>query len=601
MKYIRIVLVFLILFITNVKAYNKAPVDITELDVYEIQEAIDKGYLTYELLIKLYLDRIEVYDKNYNAIISINEKAIEEAKKCDIEYKEKGRNNILWCMPIIVKDNIDVKGMATTAGSKALADSLPNEDATVIKKLKAKGMIILAKANMSQYAFSASSSSSYYGTVRNAYNLKYSSYGSSGGSAVAVAVQYAPFALGTDTNSSLRAPAAANSVIGFRSTLKLIDTKGIIAYDITRDVVGPITKTVEENALILEALTNEKYDLTKSSLKGKTIAVLDQFLYGDDNLNVKATGSTYSEIITLFENAVKKMEDAGAKIIHLKDFYKFKYYSVANTTLGGWTMCHAFNDYIKNTSSKIKNFHDLASASGNIYSLWNNYDKCSMNINSVQSMEDKKTDYREYVNKVFKENNIDAIIYPNSKNKLLKTSESSAKILSSTISPVLGLPAVSMPLGFDKDGLSYGMEFLTSKNNENELYEIINAYEKVHNIYKLPDIAPALYEVPESVEKLKEMYETGLEIKVPTIITYVTKEFDTSKVNQEIKEFFLNYNNYDDVDSKANALIIEYETLKEQSNKYVKTVKKVVSTLLIIAILLLVLISRKNKRKKKNK
>ena len=601
MKYIRIFLVFLILFITNVKAYNKAPVDITELDVYEIQEAIDKGYLTYELLIKLYLDRIEAYDKNYHAIISINENAIEEAKKCDIEFQKNGRNNILWCMPIIVKDNIDVKGMATTAGSKALADSLPNEDATVIKKLKAKGMIILAKANMSQYAFSASSSSSYYGTVRNAYNLKYSSYGSSGGSAVAVAVQYAPFALGTDTNSSLRAPAAANNVIGFRSTLKLIDTKGIIAYDITRDVVGPITKTVEENALILEALTNEKYDLTESSLNGKTVAVLDQFLYGDDSLNVKVTGSTYSEIIALFENAVKKMEDAGAKIIHLKDFYKFKYYSVANTTLGGWTMCHAFNDYIKNTSSKIKNFHDLALASGNIYSLWNNYDKCSMNINSIQSMEDKKTDYREYVNKVFKENNIDAIIYPNSKNKLLKTSESSSKILSSTISPVLGLPAVSMPLGFDKDGLAYGIEFLTIKNNEKELYEIINAYEKVHNTYKLPDIAPALYEVPESVEKLKEMYETGLEIKVPTIITYVTKEFDTSKINQEIKEFFLNYNNYDDVDSKANALIIEYETLKEQSNKYVKSVKKVVSTLLIIAILLLVLISRKNKRKKRKK
>ena len=135
MKYIRIVLVFLILFITNVKAYNKAPVDITELDVYEIQEAIDKGYLTYELLIKLYLDRIEAYDKNYHAIISINENAIEEAKKCDIEFQKNGRNNILWCMPIIIKDNIDVKGMATTAGSKALADSLPNEDADVIKKL----------------------------------------------------------------------------------------------------------------------------------------------------------------------------------------------------------------------------------------------------------------------------------------------------------------------------------------------------------------------------------------------------------------------------------------------------------------------------------
>ena len=170
MKYIKIVLIFF-LFSLKVSAYFEAPVDITKMDIFEIQESIDKGYLNYENLVKLYLDRINTYDSKYKAIININENAIEEAKKCDLEYQKNGRSNILYCIPIIVKDNIDVKGLPTTAGSLALKDSIPNEDAYVIKKLKEKGMIILAKANMSAFAFSATSSASAYGTVKNAYDL----------------------------------------------------------------------------------------------------------------------------------------------------------------------------------------------------------------------------------------------------------------------------------------------------------------------------------------------------------------------------------------------------------------------------------------------
>lgn len=601
MKYIKIVLIFLILFNVKIKAYNKAPVDITKLNVYEIQEQIDKGYLTYELLIKLYLDRIEAYDSKYNAIISINENAIAEAKKCDLEYKEKGRSNILWCMPIIVKDNIDVKGMATTVGAKALKDSIPNNDSYVVSKLKEKGMIILAKSNMSQYAVKANSSISSYGTVHNAYNLNYSSYGSSGGSAVAVAVQYAPFALGTDTNSSLRAPAAANNVIGFRSTFDLISTKGIFAYDITRDVVGPITKTVTENALILETLTDGEYNLENASLKGKTIAVLDQFLYGDSSLGLTATSSTYSEIITLFEEAISKMEKAGAKVIHLKDFYAYKYEVLDNNTMGGWTMCYAFNNYIKNTSSSIKSFYGLANASGNIYSLWNNYDNCSRDINYTKTMESKKKEYRAYVEEVFDKNKIDAIVYPNSKNKLLKTTEDDSKIISYVMAPVLGLPAVSMPLGFDKSGLPYGIEFVTTKNNESKLYEIIYGYEQVNNTYVLPEIAPSLYEVPESVEKLKQLYESGLKTELSTLVKLINKELNPDKIELEIKEFFLNYNDYEDVEEDAKTLILKYEKLKEESTSYVKYLKKVIATILIIALFLLVLISRKRKKKRRKR
>lgn len=601
MKYIKILLVLFLMGISRIEAYYEAPVDITKLNVYEIQDQIDKGYLTYELLIRLYLDRIEAYDKNYKAIISINENAISEAQKCDLEYKKNRRTNILWCIPIIVKDNIDVKGLPTTVGSKALSDSYPNDDAFVIQKLKEKGMIVLAKANMSQYAFSASSSSSYYGTVKNAYDLAYSSYGSSGGSAVAVAAQYAPFALGTDTNSSLRAPASANGVVGFRSTFGLIDTKGIFAYDITRDVVGPITKTASENALIMEALTGKKMDASKTSLEGKKIAVLDQFLYGDSNVYGTATTNTDSEIVKLFEEAVKKMEESGATIIHLKDFYLSKYETIGDKTLGGSTMCHAFKNYIKNTSSKIKTFYDLANASGNIYSLWSYYAKCDVNVDVIKNYDSVKEPFSKALKTLFETEKIDAIIYPNSKRKLLKHGEESARITSYAIAPVLGVPAISMPLGFDKDGLSYGIEFLSQKNCESELYEIVSAYEKINPTYKLPAIAPNLYELPEEVQLLKDEYEKGIKLDISTIIRIINKDLNTDKLERKISDFFHNYNDYDDKVRTAKNLLNEYEELTIKSIKYIKVLKIRIFGLIIFLFIIIVLLFKKNCKPKKSK
>lgn len=531
-KILIIVLVFFPLFI---QAYSEAPVDITNLNVYEINEAIDKGYLTYHTLIKLYLERIEAYNDTYKAIITVNENALKEADLCDRKYKENGRDNVLWCLPIIVKDNIDVVGMPTTAGAYALHDNYPNEDAIVIKKLKAKGMIILAKANMSEFAFQASSSKSYYGVVHNAYNKDYSAYGSSGGSAVSVALNFAPFALGTDTNASLRAPASANNVVGFRSTLKLIDTKGTIAYDITRDVVGPITKTVFENALLMSALTDQEYKLEKNALKGSTIAVMDDLTY-------KST--TYSEVKRLFDEALTKMEAAGAKIIHLKNVYLNKYAQIEDATMGGWTMCYAFNNYIKNTTSKIKSFYDLANQKTNTYSLWGYYEKCSVSISSINNLEAKKAPFREGIESLFAKYNLDAIIYPNSLNKLLKLNQTGSSIMSSKIAPVLGLPALAVPLGFDEDNLPYGLEFVGLKNSEEKLYNLTYAYESLKDEVPQKASAPSLYEVYPEVETLKRLYEATFKLDSKT--RKVLADELTS-----IRDFFLNYNEFENKSEQA--------------------------------------------------
>lgn len=585
MKYIRVGLIVFFLSILGCKAYYEAPVDITSMSIYEIQEAVDKGYLNYKLIVNLYLDRINAYDSNYKAMISINQDAIKEAEACDLEYQKNGRSNILFCIPIIVKDNIDVKGMATTAGSKGLADNYPNEDAYVIKKLKEKGMIILGKSNMSFFAMSASNSVSYYGAVHNAYNLNKSSYGSSGGSAVAVSLSYAPVALGTDTNSSLRAPASANNVIGFRSTLGLIDTKGIIAYDITRDVVGPITRNTTDSALLMSALTGNDYSI-KGNLEGKVIGVIDQFK--DD-----------SDINNLVNQAIKKMEDKGAKIVHLSNFWSSTYENVGNSTLGGWTMCSAFNSYIKNTTGTIKNFYQMASAKNNTYSLWNNYNKCDMSLSYTNTMEKNKTSYREYVNKVFKDNKLDAIIYPTMTSKVVGVTETTSSIKSSKIASVLGLPAVAVPMGF-VSGLPYGLEFVSLKNNESTLYEIIKGYEE-DSSYVLSSIAKPLYTVGPNVELLKTEYENTTKYE-----KYLKINSDLKDKYNEIKEFFSNYNEIEDKEDKAIELYNSYQQLLIESMTTINIINlissdQVLQCLLIVLIIMIIVTSLLLiKKKKKN-
>lgn len=598
----KILFIILILFISIIKvnAYYEAPVDITSMDIYELQEAIDDGYLTYELLVRLYLDRIEAYDDKFNAIISINENAIEEAKKCDIEYKVKGRSSILYCIPIIVKDNIDVKDMATTGGARALSDSIPYNDSAVIEKLKEKGMIVLAKSNMSEFAFMASSSNSSYGYTKNAYNINYSSYGSSGGSAVATSLAYAPVSLGTDTNSSLRAPASANGVIGFRSTFGLIDITGILAYDITRDVVGPITKTVKENALLLEVMAGKEEgtysDFDSSTLKGKNIIVLDQFAYGDKTLNVYGTGSTYSEIKTMFDDILEKLEENGANIIHLSNFYTKEYYNTDNKVLGGWTMCYAFNNYIQNTSSKIKSFKELAYSKGHIYSLTSYFNDCSIDISKVEENNLLKEDYRNFVQSIIENYQVDAFVYPTTKNKVSKIGEDNFESSSYTISPILGLPSVSVPLGFDSDGLMYGIEFVGKENDEKTLYDIIYEYEKINNVYELSELAPSLYEVPENVERLKEFYEDN---KSTIIINLFNKEKRENYKNSlyNIEKFFLNYNDYDNKDETALELFTSYKLALDNLDNNISIV--IIGLSLFVILFILFKILKRNLRKRK--
>ena len=252
------------------------------------------------------------------------------------------------------------------------------------------------------------------------------------------------------------------------------------------------------------------------------------------------------------------MKKDGAKIIHVNNFYSKDYQKLTNKTLGGWTMCSSFNDYIKNTSSKIKSFKDLVSSKKTFYNLSDYVSDCSKSLSELDEKQSLKENLDEYVESIIKKYDADVIVYPTVKNKLLKLDDDKEFYSPSyTIAPMLGYPAISIPLGFDSDNLPYGIEFVTAKNKEKRLYNITSRFEKINNISRTNENAPSLYTVYDEVENLKLLYEENKNRK-----DLSPKE---QKLINEMKAFFINYNNYDDKSKTAEGLYKKYQKLLKKS------------------------------------
>lgn len=235
---------------------------IVEATITDMQEAMDKGWINSEELIQLYIDRINLYDPILRSIIEVNPDAIEIARQLDIERQERGSRSMLHGIPIVLKDNIDTGDMMhTSAGSISLANSYALEDSFVAAKLRSAGVVLLGKANMTEWANSMSSTmwagySSRGGLTLNPYapgDLFIG--GSSSGSAAATAANLCAAAIGTETSGSIISPASQTCLVGIKPTVGLVSRTGIIPITYTQDSPGPMTRTVRDAAIILSALT----------------------------------------------------------------------------------------------------------------------------------------------------------------------------------------------------------------------------------------------------------------------------------------------------------------------------------------------------------
>jgi amidase len=293
--------------------------------IEDLNAAFDAGTLTSEALVEMYLARIEAYDQQgpaLNAVLWLNERAIERARALDAERRSSGPRSPLHGIPVVLKDNIDTSDMPTTAGSLLLAGSIPPDDAFIVRKLRDAGAIILAKVNMSEFA-SGVTMSSVGGYIRNPYDIARTPSGSSGGTGAALAASFAQLGIGTDTGGSVRGPTTSNGLAGLKPTLGLLSRDGIVPLSLTFDTAGPMARHVYDVAAMLGAMTGvDPADvatrasdgvaetdyiqfLDATALRGARIGVARQFLGQDE------------EVDWIVEASLQAMRDAGADVIDI--------------------------------------------------------------------------------------------------------------------------------------------------------------------------------------------------------------------------------------------------------------------------------------------
>jgi len=309
----------------------ETPVDVVELSVAEAQRRMTARTLTAHSLTRAYLDRIAVLDDagpQLNAVIDINPKALDEADARDAERRAGKIRGLLHGIPVLIKDNIDVAGMVNSAGSLGFVDNRPTADAFLVQRLRDAGVVILGRANLSEWANfrstkSTSGWSSRGGQTKNPYALDRNPCGSSSGSAVAVAASLTAVAIGTETDGSIICPASVNGIVGLKPTVGLVSRSGIIPIAASQDTAGPMGRSVADVAALLggmaaadegepagreatgKPLADYTTSLNASALKGQRIGVLRGRRLPD-------------AVDAAMQAAVTAMQGAGATVVDIQ-------------------------------------------------------------------------------------------------------------------------------------------------------------------------------------------------------------------------------------------------------------------------------------------
>lgn len=485
---------------------DKASFSVVEATIEDVHRAIEEGQLTCRELVEIYLRRIEKYDQptGLNSIVIINPNALKRADDLDDEYRRTKKLRPLHGIPIIVKDNYDTCDMQTSGGSLALKGSVPPDDAYQVKKLREAGAIILAKSNMAEWAFSPYvTESSIAGTTRNPYDLERVPAGSSGGTAAAVAANLGMVGLGTDTGNSIRGPSSHTSLVGIRSTMGLTSRDGIIPLYLRNDIGGPMARTVEDAARVLQVIAGydpadpitslcidkkpEDYTsfLNKTGLKGKRIGVFRKYT---------ETPTTDPEIVFWFERAIRDIEEMGAEIVD-----PFVIPGFEEMTKNIW--CNTFHLDINNYLASLgegapyRNLKEIVESG--LYSdyikerLLQALEKPSQGQPECKDLytEPRNIVFREAILKAMAEANIDAFVYPTWSNPPRKIGdlESPAGDNSQLIPPHTGLPGFTVPMGFTHGNLPVGLQIVGDLFGEPQLIEIAYAYEQGTKHRRPPD------------------------------------------------------------------------------------------------------------------
>ena len=472
-------------------------------DLKEINDLLKKKKIKPIDLVEEAFERIES-NKELNAYITLNkETAIERAK--ELEAKEV--DNILFGIPIAVKDNIITKGLKTTCASHMLDNFIPIYNATAVERINDKNMIIIGKTNMDEFAMGSSSRTSYFGAPHNPWNTNKISGGSSGGSATTIAAGDVMFALGSDTGGSIRQPASYTGIVGMKPTYGRISRFGLVAFASSLDQIGPMTKNVYNNAVLLNAIVGkDEKDLTSASKKEEDFTRL----IGEDIKGMKIGVPNFfmsdivnDEIRNKVKETIKLLEKKGAKV----EYIDIKYVDNAVTlyqiiAMGEASSNLARYDGIKfgHSEENPENIEDLylssrAEGFGEevkrrimVGSYLLSGENAKVYYNKALSIrDDMKTEFEKAFEKY------DLLIGPTTTTTAYNLDDPMDDPRKTFMDDVLvipvnmaGLPGLNLPIGFDSNNMPIGMQIIGNSFEEAKIYKLASAIEKELNLNLTP-------------------------------------------------------------------------------------------------------------------
>lgn len=494
-------------------AAGESTFDLQTATLADIQAAMDAGALTSEKLVRLYLNRIAAYDKNgpnINAMITVNSKALEEARLLDEERKAKGPRSQLHGVPVVFKDLIDVAGLPTTAGFNPFGAPVPTRDATIVKRLRAAGAVMLGKASTVNWFGNGFDETHPIGATRNPYNLLYSPGITSNGPGAAMAAYFATLGVGTDTSASVQMPAANSSVVGFVATQGMLSRAGIIPRGATQDRAGAMGRSVYDVAAMFSVMAGWDAEdlitframghfpegdwskqLSPDDVKGKRIGVLREMIY---------EGPAHEEGRAIFQQALEDLRQAGAYVIdpiltgiNLKE-----------ESLGTWNRTAEY-EKIPYTDSYLARLGDAARFRS-VREMIESVGPEKFSRSMVAALEllppDESPDYlaryraREmFINLIHDTMDrfaLEAIVLPYRTvppDPLVgeRFAEATNNLTSHT-----GLPSVIVPGGYMKENFPVGIQFFGKHNTDLTILQIAYGYEQATKRRKTPETTPPL-------------------------------------------------------------------------------------------------------------